>query len=68
MDQEEFREYLTQYREWLTEQYRKDNLERVAGLSPLPRSRDEKAAIFWNLPRNLRKQSSIHRRYLGYRL
>jgi hypothetical protein len=38
------------YLQWLKQEAEKDELERVQGLSPLPRSGEEWLAIFYNLP------------------
>lgn len=49
------------YLKWLAEQREKDEFDRKQGLSPLPRSDEERAAIFGTLPaqerRALRKRA-----------
>lgn len=38
------------YRQWLLEEQERDEVAKKQGLSPLPRSREERLAIFFNLP------------------
>ena len=38
------------YVRWLEQEREKDELERKCGLSPLPRSSEERMAIFYTLP------------------
>jgi hypothetical protein len=53
------------YLQWLKQEGEKDAWNRSEGLSPLPRSREERLAIFCNLPlwerRRLRKTSRVWR-------
>jgi hypothetical protein len=53
------------YLQWLKQEEAKDERERAQGLSPLPRSREERLAIFCNLPpwerRRLRRASRVWR-------
>lgn len=60
------KEWKEAYKKYLTKQYHNDNHDRSIGREPLPRSRDEKAAIFWNLPREKRRMKTIQKRYLGF--
>jgi hypothetical protein len=46
------------YFAWLREQVEKDKLDDQAGLSPLPRSRDEQQAIFFALPARERRRAA----------
>ena len=56
MDQGEFEKTLEEYKRWLTQQHLNDVRDRAMGLSPLPRSREEREAIYYNLPKNERKR------------
>lgn len=46
------------YVRWLEQERDKDELERKCGLSPLPRSREERMAIFYTLPIGERRRLS----------
>jgi len=48
------------YLKWLVEQREKDELDRKQGLSPLPRSDEERAAIFSTLPLHERRALRLH--------
>jgi hypothetical protein len=54
MNAEEFEVRQQAYKDWLREQYQRDNLDRQEGRSPLPRSDQERLAIFYNLPKSER--------------
>jgi hypothetical protein len=58
MDEETFQEYRRAYLEWLAEAVEKDKLDRAAGLSPLPRSKEEREAMYWALPREIRRRTA----------
>jgi hypothetical protein len=53
------------YLQWLKQEEEKDAWNRTQGLSPLPRSREERLAIFYNLPprerRRLRSTAQVWR-------
>ena len=44
------------YREYLTVEGNKDAYNRAHGISPIPRSRDEQLAIYYNLPKHEREK------------
>jgi hypothetical protein len=46
------------YREWLAEANEKDKLDRAAGLSPLPRSDEERRAMYMALPLVTRRKKA----------
>jgi hypothetical protein len=54
------------YKRYLTKLYYNDNHDRAIGRAPLPRSREEQLAIFWNLPLEKRRMKTIQKRYLGF--
>jgi hypothetical protein len=53
------------YLQWLKQEAEKDVWNRTQGVSPLPRSREERLAIFCNLPlwerRRMRRTSGVWR-------
>jgi len=49
-------ERISAYREWLTEQAEKDEADHREGLSPLPRLKYERLAIYLNLPKGARRR------------
>lgn len=49
-------EQLTAYREWLESEADKDNADRKAGLSPVPRSQAERMALYLSTPLEERKR------------
>lgn len=44
------------YKKYLTEEGNKDAYNRAHGISPIPRSRDEQLAIYYNLPKYEREK------------
>jgi hypothetical protein len=44
------------YKEYLTREGNKDEYNRAHGVSPIPRSREEQLAIYYNLPRHERER------------
>lgn len=44
------------YKEYLTKEFYKDEYNRAHGISPIPRSREEHLAIYYNLPMHERQR------------
>jgi hypothetical protein len=56
MDEKEFAATEQAYKEWLRQQAMNDDRDRAMGIPPLPRSREERDAIYYNLPRGERQR------------
>jgi hypothetical protein len=44
------------YKDWLTNEANKDAYNRAHGISPIPRSRNEQLAIYYNMPKHEREK------------
>jgi hypothetical protein len=64
MDNLGFQAKLDAYKSWLVEQLELDMLDREAGLSPLPRSPEERLALYYHLPVGVRRRFQ-HQKTVG---